>query len=105
MSYSRITSSVAALLCVVCFAGADWRQFRGNDVNGVAGDTAPTKWDAPAWTVDLTGRGLSAPIIIGDNAAGMLPYLNALHPIRLAVKESDVELALSILESNSQSGG
>jgi hypothetical protein len=52
----------------------------------------------------LDANGIES-IIIGDNAAGMMPYLNALHPIRLAVKESDVELALSILESNAQSGG
>ena len=35
--------------------------------------------------------------IIGDNAAGMLPYLNAMHPIRLVVKEADVEAALAVL--------
>ena len=52
----------------------------------------------------LDANGIDS-LIIGDNAAGMLPYLNALHPIKLAVKESDVELALSILESNAQSGG
>jgi hypothetical protein len=44
----------------------------------------------------LEANGIES-IIIGDNAAGMLPYLNALHPIRLAVKESDVEQALSLL--------
>ncbi len=37
--------------------------------------------------------------IIGDNAAGMLPYLNAMHPIRLVVKESDVDAALALLDS------
>jgi hypothetical protein len=38
--------------------------------------------------------------IIGDNAAGMLPYLNAMHPIRLVVKESDVDAALALLDSS-----
>ncbi len=37
--------------------------------------------------------------IIGDNAAGMLPYLNAMHPIRLVVKESDIDTALELLNS------
>ncbi len=37
--------------------------------------------------------------LIGDNAAGMLPYLNAMHPIRLVVKESDIETALGLLDS------
>ena len=35
--------------------------------------------------------------IIGDNAAGMLPYLNAMHPIRLVVKKADVEAAVALL--------
>ena len=37
--------------------------------------------------------------IIGDNAAGMLPYLNAMHPLKLVVKEADVETALGLLNS------
>lgn len=37
--------------------------------------------------------------LIGDNAAGMLPYLNAMHPIRLVVKESDIDAALGLLDS------
>lgn len=47
----------------------------------------------------LEANGIES-IIIGDNAAGMLPYLNAFHPIRLAVKESDVEQALSLLDAS-----
>ena len=45
----------------------------------------------------LEANGIES-IIIGDNAAGMLPYLNALHPIKIAVKESDVEDALKLLD-------
>ena len=54
----------------------------------------------------LEANGIES-MIIGDNAAGMLPYLNALHPIRLAVKESDVEDALKLLDEglSEQSGG
>ena len=44
----------------------------------------------------LDANGIES-IIIGDNAAGMLPYLNAMHPIRLAVKQSDVEEAQRLL--------
>jgi hypothetical protein len=47
----------------------------------------------------LDANGIDA-IIIGDNAAGMLPYLNAMHPIRLAVKQSDVEEAQRLLEAS-----
>lgn len=45
----------------------------------------------------LEAHGIDS-MIIGDNAAGMLPYLNALHPIRLAVKEADVEEAMALLD-------
>ena len=45
----------------------------------------------------LEANGIES-MIIGDNAAGMLPYLNALHPIKIAVKESDVEDALKLLD-------
>ena len=47
----------------------------------------------------LDAHGIES-IIIGDNAAGMLPYLNAMHPIRLAVKESDVEEAQRLLDAS-----
>jgi len=46
----------------------------------------------------LDANGIES-IIIGDNAAGMLPYLNSLHPIRIAVKESDVEEATRLLDA------
>jgi outer membrane protein assembly factor BamB len=49
--------------------GADWRQFRGNRVDGIgeAADTYPATGFAKAWTVDLPGRGLSSPIIVEGN--------------------------------------
>lgn len=47
----------------------------------------------------LDANGIDS-LIIGDNAAGMLPYLNAMHPIRLAVKESDVEEAQRLLDTD-----
>ncbi len=47
----------------------------------------------------LDANGIES-IVIGDNAAGMLPYLNSLHPIRIAVKESDVEEATRLLDAS-----
>ena len=47
----------------------------------------------------LDANGIES-IIIGDNAAGMLPYLNSLHPIRIAVTESDVEEATRLLDAS-----
>jgi hypothetical protein len=46
----------------------------------------------------LDANGIES-MIIGDNAAGMLPYLNSLHPIRIAVKEEDVEEASRLLDA------
>lgn len=45
----------------------------------------------------LEANGIES-IVIGDNAAGMLPNLNAMHPIRLAVRQSDVEEARRLLD-------
>lgn len=37
--------------------------------------------------------------LISDDAGGMMPWLHALHPIKLMVRESDVELAVSLLDA------
>lgn len=67
---SRIRNVAFALVSVFCLCGADWRQFRGNNADGIApDDTAPTKWSATenvAWKTELPGRGLSGPIIVGN---------------------------------------
>ena len=65
---------LAFILSVAVLSGGvradDWRQFRGNDSSGVSPETnLPTKLDDPKslqWKVDLPGRGLSGPIVIGD---------------------------------------
>ena len=66
----RLHTTLAALLCLTSPLCADWRQFRGNDANGVAeGPAAPTTFsdtENMAWKIDLPGRGLSSPIIVGD---------------------------------------
>ena len=35
--------------------------------------------------------------LIRDDAGGALPFLSTLHPVRLAVREEDVELAVQLL--------
>jgi len=66
----RIISVSAALAFVICLTGADWRQFRGNDVSGVSLDAnIPVTWSDSeniGWKAELPGRGLSGPIVIGD---------------------------------------
>ncbi|HEY4956118.1 MAG TPA: DUF2007 domain-containing protein [Gemmatimonadaceae bacterium] len=37
--------------------------------------------------------------LISDTAGGAMPWLNALHPIRLMVRESDVEEAVALLDA------
>lgn len=59
-----------AAVATVCLTGADWLQFRGTDISGVSLDSSiPATWSEDqniAWKVDLPGRGLSCPIVIGD---------------------------------------
>lgn len=35
---------------------------------------------------------------ISDDAGGMMPWLHSLHPIRLMVRQEDVDLAVSLLD-------
>ncbi len=49
---------------------SDWRQFRGSDLTGIAGDAAfPVRFAADqniAWKAPLSGRGPSSPIVVGE---------------------------------------
>jgi outer membrane protein assembly factor BamB len=60
---------LSGLCCIALLTGADWRQFRGNDVSGVAQDASvPSSFSATeniVWKADLPGRGLSGPIVVG----------------------------------------
>ncbi len=51
----------------------------------------------------LDANGIDS-IVVADNAGGWLTYLDALHPIRLAVKEADVEVAIALLDGPAPSG-
>ena len=61
--------TLISLFALATIAQADWRQFRGNLVDGHADATKlPSKLDDESiqWKVDLPGRGLSSPVIVGD---------------------------------------
>lgn len=50
---------------------ANWTRFRGENGSGVSADSAPlpTEWSDSKnlkWSVDLPGRGVSSPIVVGD---------------------------------------
>lgn len=68
----RTTFTITLSLCLMSVLNAaDWRQFRGNNTNSVAtGETLPTELSGGtiAWKVELPGRGLSAPIVVGEQA-------------------------------------
>jgi outer membrane protein assembly factor BamB len=66
-----VAACVAVAACSVSdrLAAADWLQFRGNRANSVAGsESLPTELSGRnmAWKVELPGRGLSGPIVVGD---------------------------------------
>ncbi len=90
----RLYTTLAALLCLSSPLLADWRQFRGNDANGVAeGPAAPTTFsdtENMAWKVELPGRGLSSPIVVGDKvflSACSGPRQDRLHVICFSAKD------------------
>lgn len=43
--------------------------------------------------------------LIRDDAAGMMPFFNTLHPVRLAVREEDAALAVELLEADGAAEG
>ena len=43
--------------------------------------------------------------LIRDDAAGMMPFFNTLHPVRLAVRREDAELAVELLVSDAEEAG
>ncbi len=38
-------------------------------------------------------------MLLKDNAGGMLPFLNVLNPVRLVVRQGDVDTAVRILDA------
>lgn len=56
-----------SLVLVATSVRADWRQFRGPQASSVSTETkVPQDTLKIGWTADLPGRGLSAPIIVGE---------------------------------------
>jgi outer membrane protein assembly factor BamB len=68
----RFLTLIAATATLLLFSAADWRQFRGTDLTGVAADSRlPTQFDVKtgenvAWTKPLLGKGVSGPIVVRD---------------------------------------
>ena len=67
----RLIATCLLCLFAVCPGlKADWRGFRGTAADSLAADEMlPLDWesdDVVAWSVELPGRGLSCPIVIGE---------------------------------------
>ncbi len=84
----------AASTCLL--SGADWLQFRGSDVNSVTADSAPTSWKEAAWTAELSGRGVSSPIVFGGRV--VLTSCSGYKQDRLHVHCFDVETGKQMWE-------
>lgn len=58
---------IALSVCLSSFARADWLQFRGPGSTAVSTEAkVPAEELKIAWAADLPGRGLSAPIVVGE---------------------------------------
>ena len=62
----RLTLLLSSVLALQSSVAADWPQFRGPNGSAVSSEPAPGPKVEVAWSVDLPGRGLSSPIIVGD---------------------------------------
>ena len=59
--------TLTLFLCSLTFSAAeDWRQFRGPSGSGYTKSSIPEKPEV-AWSLDLPGKGLSSPIIVGEH--------------------------------------
>lgn len=66
-SCTAISLATATALCLSQPLYADWLQFRGPDASAVSTEAkAPAAELQIAWAADLPGRGLSAPIVVGE---------------------------------------
>ena len=72
MTTEKILTRVAAMLAIFFAAApvsADWLRFRGPNGSGISESAAPTEFGEKKnmkWKVELPGRGISSPIVVGD---------------------------------------
>jgi hypothetical protein len=59
--------------------------------------TFPNDLEADLAEAVLEANGIAC-LLVRDNAGGMMPWLNTLHPVRLAVRAADAEIAERLLE-------
>jgi outer membrane protein assembly factor BamB len=88
-----LLSIVLAGLGAGALTAGDWPQFRGPESNGLVVDANVPKSfsdDSVSWKIDLPGRGISSPIIVGDKVfvtCSSGTDQNRLHVICLSAKD------------------
>lgn len=88
-----IYSLLVAGLGAGAVSAGDWPQFRGPESNGIVNDAGIPKQladDSVAWKIDLPGRGISSPIIVGEKVfvtCSSGADQNRLHVICLSAKD------------------
>jgi outer membrane protein assembly factor BamB len=88
-----ITRIFLASIALPLISQAGWPQFRGPNGSGVAEGPVPPaelKEDNILWKIDLPGRGLSSPVIVGDQvflSAASGPKQERLHIMALSTKD------------------
>jgi outer membrane protein assembly factor BamB len=70
LSRGRIAAFFTAFLFCLQVNAQDWPQFRGPQGDGKSMSTVPATWSDSSnlkWAVELPGRGVSSPIVVGDD--------------------------------------
>ncbi len=60
--------------------------------------TFPNSVEAEFARTVLDANGIPS-MLLKDNAGGMLPFLDVLHPVRLVVRRTDVDTAVRLLDA------
>jgi len=66
--------------------------------------TFPNIVEAQVAEAVLAAHGIRS-ALIRDDAGGMMPWLHTLHPVRLVVREADVQTAVRLLAESDDTGG
>ena len=69
-SRGRIAAVIGAFLFCLQANAQDWTQFRGPKGDGKSLSVAPVTWTSSSnvkWAVELPGRGVSSPIVVGND--------------------------------------
>jgi putative signal transducing protein len=59
--------------------------------------TFPNELEASIAEAALEANGIQSALMV-DSAGGTMPWLNTLHPIRLVVREADIDIAKAVLD-------